>query len=239
MSCRWINPSRALGHGANVMPFRILHVDDDPDIREIVELSLTLDPMFTVLSCADASEALGTAAAWGPDLMLCDVMMPVMDGPALVARLRKSSGTANIPVVFMTARAQPREIDHFMSLGAVGVIVKPFDPMTLAETVRGYLRRAKLATVRDQFSQRLRADAITLGHIRDALRSASLSPVMMDELQSCAHKLAGAAGIFGLQAVSSAASKLEDFMIDRGRGGEMPGRLEVELDMLVACIERE
>jgi CheY-like chemotaxis protein len=221
------------------MPFRILHVDDDPDIREIVRLSLKLNPMFTVLSCADASEALGTAAAWAPDLILCDVMMPVMDGPAMVSRLRKSSTTANIPVVFMTARAQPREIDHFMSLGAAGVIVKPFDPMRLAESVRGHLRCAKLATVRDQFSQRLRADAVTLGNLREVLRNASLSPVMMDELQSCAHKLAGAAGVFGFQAVSCAALKLEVFMIDRGRGGDMPGRLEAQLDTLVACIERE
>jgi CheY-like chemotaxis protein len=69
-------------------------------------------------------------------------MMPVMDGPATLARLGDNARTAAIPVVFMTARAQTREIDLFRSLGAVGVIPKPFDPMTLAASVRAYMRQA-------------------------------------------------------------------------------------------------
>ncbi len=127
---------------------RILHVDDEPDIREVVELSLGLDPAFSVRSCASGADALAMAADWSPDMILCDVMMPVMDGPATLARLRECPRTVSTPVVFMTARAQTRELEYFKSLGAIGVIPKPFDPMTLANAVRGHLRSAGLAALR-------------------------------------------------------------------------------------------
>jgi CheY-like chemotaxis protein len=117
---------------------RILHVDDEPDIRELVEISLGLDPGLAVKSCSGGEDALVTANEWSPDLILMDVMMPAMDGPQTLAHLREKRTTADIPVVFMTARAQTRELASFLSLGAAGVIPKPFDPMTLAGTVRSY-----------------------------------------------------------------------------------------------------
>jgi CheY-like chemotaxis protein len=89
------------------------------------------------------------AADWSPDIILCDVVMPVMDGPATLARLRQCPQIADTPFVFITSRAQAREVEHFKSLGAVGVIVKPFDPMTLADSVRCHLRTAgRLAEIR-------------------------------------------------------------------------------------------
>lgn len=121
---------------------RVLHVDDEPDIREVVEISLSLDPDLVTQSCDSGQEALTIAADWSPDLILLDVMMPVMDGPATLARLRDNAQTTGIPVLFMTARAQTRELDRFRSLGAIGVIPKPFDPMTLAASVRSYMRPA-------------------------------------------------------------------------------------------------
>jgi CheY-like chemotaxis protein len=111
---------------------RILLVDDEPDIRDVVELSLGLDPVFSVRSCDSGANALAAAVDWSPDMILCDVMMPDMDGPATLARLRDCPQTAGTPVVFMTARAQTRELEHFASLGGTGVIAKPFDPMNLA-----------------------------------------------------------------------------------------------------------
>ena len=111
---------------------RVLHVDDEPDIREVVEMSLGLDPEFAIRSCSSGADALTASAEWPPDLILLDVMMPVMDGPTTLKHLRSSPKTTYTPVVFMTARAQAREIETFVSLGAVGVIPKPFDPMTLA-----------------------------------------------------------------------------------------------------------
>jgi CheY-like chemotaxis protein len=118
---------------------RILHVDDEPDIRELVDISLGFDTELSVRSCSSGSEAISVAAEWSPDVILMDVMMPVMDGPATLGELRKRNETARIPVVFMTARAQARELAHFLSLGAAGIISKPFDPMTLAASVKQYL----------------------------------------------------------------------------------------------------
>jgi CheY-like chemotaxis protein len=118
---------------------RILHVDDEPDIREVVDLSLELNPDFEVRACASGPEAIIAAAEWSPRLILLDVMMPGMDGPATLEQLRKNPQTSAIPVLFMTARAQTREVQHFIALGAQGVISKPFDPMTLAFKVQSYL----------------------------------------------------------------------------------------------------
>ena len=118
---------------------RILHVDDEPDIREVVDISLGLNPDFEVRACASGTEAVA-AAEWSPLLILLDVMMPGMDGPSTLTQLRKNPQTADIPVLFMTARAQPREIEHFIALGAQGVISKPFDPITLASQVQSHLQ---------------------------------------------------------------------------------------------------
>jgi CheY-like chemotaxis protein len=122
---------------------RILHVDDEADIREVVDMSLALNPDFQVRACSCGAEAIQTAAEWSPYLILLDVMMPGMDGPATLEKLRKNPQTSAIPVVFMTARAQAREVEHFISLGAQGVISKPFDPMTLASEVQTHLQAAK------------------------------------------------------------------------------------------------
>lgn len=120
--------------------YRVLHVEDKPDMREVVKISLLLDLDITVKSCDDGAHALTEAAEWQPDIILMDAVMPVMDGPEILAHLRGDKRTARIPVVFMTARAQESEIERFRALGAAGVIAKPFDPMTLARSVRACLR---------------------------------------------------------------------------------------------------
>jgi len=124
-------------------PTRILHVDDEPDIREIVDLSLGLNPAFEVREVGSGAEAIEAAAEWSPDLILLDVMMPKMDGPATLERLHDNPKTSGIPVLFMTARSQTREVERFKLLGAKGVILKPFDPMTLAAEVQGHLQALK------------------------------------------------------------------------------------------------
>ncbi|HEY2137218.1 MAG TPA: response regulator [Xanthobacteraceae bacterium] len=219
-----------------MMPLRVLYVDDEPDIREVVELSLSLDPGLAVRTCASGEEASVAAADWSPDLILCDVMMPVMDGPAMLAHLRQDPRTARIPVVFMTARAQPKEIEHFMSLGASGVIGKPFDPMTLAKFVREHVCVAKLAASRGEFAERLRRDSAVLVESRAPAGTDGHSPERLAQLQDCAHKLAGAAGIFGFAKVSAAAAALERSVVERREGRGRPGRLEAELDALIDCI---
>lgn len=119
--------------------FRVLYVDDEADIREVAAMSLTLDPALDVRTCAAGQEALAVAAAWQPHLILLDVMMPGMDGPETLAQLKAGEQTTAVPVVFITARTQAYEIERFLSLGAIGVIAKPFDPMELAPQARRYL----------------------------------------------------------------------------------------------------
>ncbi|ALE17390.1 Two-component response regulator [Altererythrobacter epoxidivorans] len=119
---------------------KVLYVDDEPDIREIAEMALSLDPDFAVRTASSAADALSILKEWAPDVALLDVMMPGMDGPTLEAELRRSERYASLPVIFVTARAQRSELQSFSTNGAVGVIAKPFNPMTLAQSVREILR---------------------------------------------------------------------------------------------------
>jgi len=115
---------------------KILHVEDDPDIQNIANVTLTSIGGFEVNSCSSCAEALGVVRDYMPDLILLDVMMPEMDGPATLAALREIPEIKNIPVIFMTAKAQTDEINSFLALGAIGVITKPFNPMTLPDEIK-------------------------------------------------------------------------------------------------------
>ena len=205
---------------------RILHVDDDPDMREVVEISLGLDPDIATRSCGSGAEALVAAIDWQPDIILCDVMMPVMDGPATLMRLRQNALTANIPVIFMTARAQTRELDRFRSLGALGVIPKPFDPMTLAASVRSYVQPAQdpMDELRAGFLLRVKKDMAALSQDRMALKDGDRLPGTLDRIKRIALGLSGAGGIYGFAEISDAAAALEDAataeLADSGPGDE-------------------
>jgi CheY-like chemotaxis protein len=118
---------------------KILLVDDEVDIRKVAKLSLEAVGGHSVVLADGAVEALLLAATERPDLILIDVMMPGMDGPTAVKELRKDPTLANIPVIFMTARVQRTDTEHYRSLGAVGVIGKPFDPMTLPDEIKRLL----------------------------------------------------------------------------------------------------
>jgi len=120
---------------------RILMVEDDPDIRAVAHLSLTAVGGFTVALCASGEEALAQAEAFAPDLLLLDVMMPGMDGPATLAALRAKPALAGVPALFMTAKVQPQEVAHYRDLGAADVLPKPFDPMSLPGQLRALWER--------------------------------------------------------------------------------------------------
>lgn len=120
-------------------PRRLLLVDDDADIRRIAQLSLQHVGGFEVVLAASGSEAVEMAQSSQPDAILLDVMMPGMDGLQTLAALRGLGPTADIPVVFLTAKVQPHEIDRYRALGAAGVICKPFDPLVMPQTLRGML----------------------------------------------------------------------------------------------------
>jgi CheY-like chemotaxis protein len=119
----------------------ILCVDDDPDIRTIAVMALGLDSAIAVRAASSGAEALALLdePGWRPDAVLLDVMMPGMDGPAVLAAIRARGDGATLPVIFMTARARKADVDAYRDLGAIGVIVKPFDPLTLAREVRALI----------------------------------------------------------------------------------------------------
>ncbi len=122
------------------VPSRVLYVDDDPDVREIAGMALRLNQNIQVETCESGEQALAVLPRLMPDLVVLDVMMPGLDGPTTLARIRANPLYAHIPVAFMTAKALPREVERFMELGAIGVIGKPFDPMRLAEQVSALWR---------------------------------------------------------------------------------------------------
>ncbi|MDY7536879.1 response regulator [Undibacterium sp. RTI2.1] len=116
---------------------KILYVEDDQDIQTVAQIALEVVGSFSLITCSSGSAALQAIETGAiPDLLLLDVMMPSMDGPTTLAELRKLASTSQTPVIFMTAKVQTVELDYYKSLGAIGVIAKPFDPMELSEQVR-------------------------------------------------------------------------------------------------------
>jgi len=119
---------------------KLLYVEDEADIREIAEYALE-DEGFEIVFCESGERAMEQAGDFQPEVILLDVMMPGMDGPTTLKNLRGVPGLQTTPVIFLTAKVQPNEIQDFIALGAIDVIPKPFDPMTLADQIREVLSR--------------------------------------------------------------------------------------------------
>ena len=115
---------------------KILYVEDEPDIQMIARVALENVGGFELLVCSSGAEAIEKAAGFNPDLFLLDVMMPGIDGPTTLAELRKIPQLEKTPVMFMTAKVQPQEVEFLKSLNVAEVIAKPFDPMGLAGNIR-------------------------------------------------------------------------------------------------------
>jgi CheY-like chemotaxis protein len=146
---------------------KILLIDDETDIRRIADLCLRLVGNYEVITAGSGEEGLYLSESEAPDLILLDVMMPGMDGTAVFEKLRANESTKNIPVIFMTARVQAREKQNYLSLGARGVIDKPFDPMTLPRQVRALF---------DEIDSHNLPESDSGQNVRDAARRAFYSP---------------------------------------------------------------
>jgi CheY-like chemotaxis protein len=118
---------------------RILLVDDEDDIRFVASATLQHLAGWDVTSVGSGEEAVAAVQSDAPDAVVLDVMMPGMDGPATLAALRRTPGIPEVPVVFLTAKVQAGERRRLESLGAAGVIAKPFDPALLPEQVASVL----------------------------------------------------------------------------------------------------
>ena len=117
------------------MTKRILIIDDEPDIREATQLCLEIAKGWEVLTAASSQEGLEKAALEQPNAVLLDIMMPDMDGIATFKRMRADPVTQHIPVILLTAKAQPADYRQYVQMNVSAIITKPYDPLTLADQI--------------------------------------------------------------------------------------------------------
>ena len=198
---------------------RVLFIEDEGDIRHVAKMALERIGGLEVLACASGDEALRYATQFHPDLILLDVMMPGMDGPATLARLRLLPDLAATPVVFMTAKVQPSEIVHLKNLGALEVIAKPFDPLQLAsrlaEIWAGISAPDKvgedisdgLDNLRKQYAQTFDSKWQRLYDAWELAKQGDIAALQLAKQQS--HTLAGSGATIGFPEVSRLAIEVE------------------------------
>jgi CheY-like chemotaxis protein len=121
------------------MGMKVLVIDDEEDVRFVARVSLGRVGQMTVIEAASGEEGVERARRERPDFILLDMMMPGMDGAATLRALRAGDGTASIPVVFLTAKVMASDVQRLKDLGAKGVVLKPFNPMTLASEITAIL----------------------------------------------------------------------------------------------------
>ncbi len=118
---------------------KVLIIDDEEDTRSIASMSLSILGGLEVVEAESGNEGISKAELEHPDVILLDMMMPIMDGSQTLMALQNNAGTRNIPVIFLTAKAMTSEIEKLKRMGAIGVLTKPFDPTLLAGQVRQIL----------------------------------------------------------------------------------------------------
>jgi CheY-like chemotaxis protein len=206
----------------------ILYVDDDPDVCVVVQIALCRIAGMDVTTAGSGEEAIELAHELRPDLIVMDVMMPGMDGPTTYKRIRESPAIKSIPVIFMTAKVLPSEVARFLSLGAIGVVAKPFDPLRLGEELakiwtdadvafEGSVRRdgesavlEKIDTLAEQFLARTRVD---VDRLRSFVCSGTLNgQAELREIERIAHSIHGAGAMIGFPAVSKSGGAIEHFL---------------------------
>ena len=114
---------------------KVLLAEDEEDIRKVAQMSLQFRSGWKVTLASNGEECLAKATADPPDLILLDCMMPKLDGYETCRRLKLDPFLRHIPVIFLTAKAQETEVKKGLSLGAVGYLIKPFNPMSLAAEI--------------------------------------------------------------------------------------------------------
>ncbi|MEB3357137.1 MAG: response regulator [Synechococcales bacterium] len=118
---------------------RILIIDDEADIQAVAQLGLELEAGWQVFTAASGLDGIDQAKRHRPDAILLDIMMPNMDGLTTLKQLKATPQVCDIPVIFLTAKSQAADRRQFYAAGVVGVISKPFDPITLASQIAGFL----------------------------------------------------------------------------------------------------
>lgn len=123
-------------------PIRLLAVDDDPVILNLLKVNFEIDG-FDVITAGDGQEALETAQAEKPDVVLLDIMMPKMSGLEVTQALKSDPETKRIPIMLLSAKAQEADVEVGMKMGADAYVTKPFDPIELVQRVHDLVRARK------------------------------------------------------------------------------------------------
>jgi two-component system, OmpR family, response regulator len=232
----------------------ILYVEDETDIQHIVKLALEVVAGIRVIACSSGAEAIEQAEKNPVDLILLDVMMPQMDGPTTLSRLREIPALKNTPVVFMTAKAQSHEIAYFKSLGARDVIAKPFDPMELAKTLKDIWTRAEIPSIAPAVVDNISSNNTQVQNSPLKLQQQWLAFTvswdldLLPELHTSTHNLAGAGATFGYDELTTRARAVDrhfKIMLQerqqpgadvRSEVSELFNALEIELRRIVASL---
>lgn len=214
----------------------VLYVDDDPDICTVVEATLCAIGDLAVRTADSGERAIDLASEEQPDLILMDVMMPGLDGPSTLKLMRDRGPLADIPVIFLTAKVMPTEVSEFLSLGAIGVIGKPFDPTKLCGDIQALWGRtggrtgrrgaardvartrteatrneevaAQVTTLTGAFLERMQRDVRRLRRLLERLATGDRSTPQ--ELERLAHTIHGSGAMFGFPAISECGGKIEE-----------------------------
>lgn len=123
------------------MTRRILIIDDDPDIREATQLCLEITRGWEVITAGSSNEGLKKAISEQPDAILLDVMMPDMDGLTAFEHMQANPEISHIPVILLTAMAQPADRRRYTQLDFAAVITKPYDPLALADQIDSIFKK--------------------------------------------------------------------------------------------------
>jgi len=239
---------------------RILYVEDETDIQTIAVTVLEGIGGYTVITCSSGAQAVAAAASADADLILLDVMMPGLDGPTTLKALREIPQTASTPVVFMTAKAQPNEIVHLRSLGALDVISKPFDPMTLPGEI-GEIWRSRpnadkqtpseqpapsapppdtaLAALYGRYTADLPGNIDEIDALWARLLSGSGNdPLALKSLHRALHSIAGSGETFGYTRLGQSAQALELALEPFLKSVIVPGEMLEPLSSMLDRVKR-
>lgn len=204
---------------------RILLVEDEPDIRTVAYMALKNVGGFTVEVCGSGAEALQKAPVFVPDLIMLDVMMPGMDGFSTYQKLRVIPQLSTTAVIFMTAKVQPQEMAKYREIGAMGVVSKPFDPMTLAAVVTNIWQReakqpaksgdnlqSRLDELAIEYQQGLAEKIQQIETLWKMCSGVAYEAAVVKKLHLLAHNMAGSAATFHMPRLTQDARRLEHLL---------------------------
>lgn len=209
---------------------RVLIIDDDDDIRLIAGMSLGRVGGMDVIEASGGAEGVQKAREQRPDVILLDMMMPAMDGSETLKALRSQPATALTPVIFLTCTTVGAEVERMMSLGAAGVLIKPFDPRTLSGAVRAFMRivvhvRADLEELMPEYLASRHAD---IRAMREAVEQGDY-----DAIRIAGHSMRGSGGSYGFDTITEIGRALE-----QAADGRNPAEIHKWVDALVTYLDR-